>query len=187
MLRRATAPMRCSQLSRRSSISLSARVSRRLSRRGRPGCSSQPQSTGHLLDDEPWFGERRELDQPHPVRVDAREIPGYLQGQSGLARSSGTGQGKESRRSERPLDLEYLPPASHEAGSRFGQVVPAEVGYFLVRGAGERRWPRWKHACGYLVAQSAGRGAGLRTELLGEDLESCSYRESASCRLPEYA
>src|SRR5215210_8213469 len=85
------------------------------------------QSSGYLLHDKLRLGEWRELDQPYPIRVGTREIPGHLESQSCLARTSRARQGQEPSRSERPLDLDHLPPASHEAGARYGQVMPARI------------------------------------------------------------
>ena len=45
------------------------------------------QSPRHLLSYQFSLGERRKLHQPHSVRVDADEIPGHLERQSGLARA----------------------------------------------------------------------------------------------------
>jgi hypothetical protein len=101
-----------------------------------------PQSPGYLLDSELRLGERRKLDQPYPVLVGTREFPGHLKGQPGLALTPGTSEGQESGRGECPLDLAYLPLASHEAGLRFGQIVPAEVGHPLVCGIVKRRQGR---------------------------------------------
>ena len=52
------------------------------------------QGTGHRLGHEPGLVERRESDQPDPVRIGAGEIPGYLQREPRLAGATWTREGQ---------------------------------------------------------------------------------------------
>ena len=137
------------------------------------------QGSAYSLRNQIALRELRQRHQPHPVWVDTHKVPGYLQGQSRLARTARPGEGKEPGHGEHALDLDHLPLATYEAGPRGGQVVLAHTGSFFLPREIHRRCHR-KAPGGYLVAQPATRCSGLRTKPSGEDIaESFVLGESS--------
>ena len=83
-----------------------------------------PQRRHHLHRHQCWIGDTGQLGQPHPVREPAGHPRPCLQGQPGLARPAGPGQGHQPRLPQQLVNPVQVLLAAHEAGQRRGQVIP---------------------------------------------------------------
>src|SRR5215203_613398 len=128
------------------------------------------QSGGHGLRDQITLREPCQPHQPHPIPVDTNQIPGYLQGQSRLARTSGSCEGKEPCHGQQTLDLDHLPLTSNEAGPRGGQVVFLGVQGPLPWRTGRRGYWWRELTCCNLVTKPATRSSWLRTDPPGQGI-----------------
>ena len=140
---RAQASSRCSQLSSTSSRRLgrSASVERGQQRPAR--LLPHAHAPGHRLGHQGRVGQRRQLHQPHPVRVRLQGVGRGLQGQAGLARPPGAGQRHQ------PVGAQQAPPPPpapaparrswSAAGAGCGAARPGCAGAGSRRGAPGRR------------------------------------------------
>ena len=99
---------------------------------GRPGSSRTPSGRGDRLRHERRVGQRRQLDQPHPVRVRGRAPRRAACSASRvLPDPAGAGQGQQAGGAQQPPHLGQLPLPPHEAGElqrrvgRAGRPPPA--------------------------------------------------------------
>ena len=125
--RRAQASSRCSQLSSTSSGPPGARCAR--------GAGAAPRASSRTARPRRQGGGRApgrgrpggQVDEPHPVRVPLQGVRRRLEGQAGLARPPGAGEGQQAVGAQQGRHLPQLPLPPHEAGDLQGQVVGERV------------------------------------------------------------
>ena len=104
-------------------MSCGTRASSRASR-ARPGRRGNPKRPGDGRRHGVRIGDRRQLDQPHPVAGAVEHLGGHLQAQPGLAASAGPGQGDHARGLHQGADFRQLPGAADERRELGREVVP---------------------------------------------------------------
>jgi hypothetical protein len=75
------------------------------------------------LRHEAGIGDRRQIGEPHTVRVPFEEPSCHLKGQSGLAAPARAGQGEQAGRVQQAWDIRDLLLAPDETGELGGEVV----------------------------------------------------------------
>jgi hypothetical protein len=78
---------------------------------------------GRRLRHESRLRERRELDEPDPIRERLHQVPRYLQCQPGLPAAARSRERHQAMILQQGMDLGDLLLPSDEAGERQGQVV----------------------------------------------------------------
>ena len=81
------------------------------------------ESRRHALGHERRVGQRRQLHQPHSVRVAVQQFCRDLERPPGLATAAGAGQGQDRRTGKELPDRRHFRPAADEARGLTRQVV----------------------------------------------------------------
>ncbi len=119
----ADALTRCSQLSITNSTRRVLRKAHSVWISGRSGSSRSAQRLGRLADHQRGVADRREIEEPDPVRVLRHDLGRHLQREPGLAQPAHAQQRQQPHAGQALLDLAEFALAPDERRHLVGQVV----------------------------------------------------------------